>query len=110
MYAHIYRQHLGITNSRKFLKIKPDYHPLGNILSPLAAAVMYLQIDIAELLVKHGANPTVTYSDDRRFVEDSSRDGMLYARMRRMSPLSLALFFLHEIKLVRDLVGLSESD
>ena len=71
---------------------------------------MYLQTDIAQLLVKHGANPTVTFSDDRSFVEDSSRDDMLYARMRRMTPLSLALFFLHEIKLVSDLVGLSESD
>ena len=100
MYAHIHRQHLDISNSARFLKVKPDYHPLGNILSPLAAAVMYRQSDIAQLLVKHGANPTVTYSDDRRFVEDSSRDGMLYARMRRMTPLSLALFFLHEIKLV----------
>ena len=110
MYSHICRQHLDIINSRKFLKIRSDYHPLGNILSPLAAAVMYLQIDIAELLVKHGANPTVTYSDDGRFVEDSSRDGMLYARMRRMTPLNLALFFLHEIKLVGYLVGLSESD
>ena len=100
MYSHICRQHLDIINSRKFLKIRSDYHPLGNILSPLAAAVMYLQIDIAELLVKHGANPTVTYSDDGRFVEDSSRDGMLYARMRRMTPLNLALFFLHETKLV----------
>ena len=100
MVAHIHRQHLDISNSTKFLKVKPDYHPLGNILSPLAAAVMYRQSDIAQLLVKHGANPTVTFSDDRNFHEDCSRDGMLYARMRRMTPLNLALFFLHEIKLV----------
>ena len=100
LHAHMHRQHLDISNNTKFLKVKSDYHRLGNILSPLAAAVMYLQTDIAELLVKHGANPTVTYSGGRRFVEDSSRDGMLYARMRRMTPLNLALFFLHEIKLV----------
>ena len=61
---------------------------------------MYLQTDIVELLVKYGANPTVTYSGGRHYVEDSSRDGMLYARMKHMTPLNLALFFLHEIKLV----------
>ena len=100
MVAHIHRQHLDISNSTKFLKVKPDYHPLGNILSPLAAAVMYRQSDIAELLVQHGANPTVMYSGAGHIFEDCSRDGMLYARMRRMTPLDLALFFLHEIELV----------
>ena len=61
---------------------------------------MYRQSDIAELLVQQGANPTVMYSGTGRFVEDSSRDGVLYTRMRRMTPLDLALFFLHEIELV----------
>ena len=100
MYAHINRQHLDISNSTRFLQFKLDHHPLGKALSPLAAAVLYRQTNIVELLVKHGANPTVTFSDDRHFHEDYSRDGMLYARMRRMTPLNLALFFLHETKLV----------
>ena len=89
-----------MASCRKFLKVRSDYHPLGHILSPLAAAVMYRQSDIAELLVQHGANPTVMYSGAGHIFEDCSRDGMLYARMRRMTPLDLALFFLHEIELV----------
>ena len=79
-----------------------DYHPLGFILSPLAAAVMYRQTDIAKLLVKQGANPTATamYSGSEGKVETSSRNGTLYSRMRQMTPYDLALFLLHELKLV----------
>ena len=80
--------------------IKMDYHPLGHILSPLAAAVMYRQTEIARLLVKQGANPTAMYSGGHSNVETTSHDGMLYARMRQMTPYDLALFLLHELKLV----------
>ena len=40
-------------------------------------------------------------SDDTD-VETSSRDGILYARMREMSPYDLALFLLYELQLVSD--------